>query len=230
MTNLSNYRYERKFIISNTDEKEIEHYIKLHPKIFSEIYHERYVNNIYFDSLQLQNYFDNINGVFDRIKARIRWYGNLFGDINNPVIELKIKKGSLGRKFQRHLKPFMLNNQLCRKEIADIFRKSNIPNGIYSKLLSLKPTLLNRYKRKYYLSSDKNYRLTTDSAQEFYRIEYGRNSFLNRNIFNRDIILELKYDKDFDNEASGITNHFLFRLTKNSKYINGIELINQIHS
>ena len=59
MTNLSNYRYERKFIISNTDEKKIEHYIKLHPKIFSEIYHERYVNNIYFDSLQLQNYFDN---------------------------------------------------------------------------------------------------------------------------------------------------------------------------
>jgi len=230
MTDLPNYRYERKFIISNTDEKKVEHYIKLHPKMFFEIYHERYVNNIYFDSHELQNYYDNINGVFDRIKARIRWYGNLFGEVKKPVIELKIKKGSLGRKFQRNLNPFTLSNQICRKEIADIFKKSNIPNVIYSKLLSLKPTLLNRYKRKYYLSSDKNYRITTDSAQEFYRIEYGKNSFLNRIFINSDIIFELKYDKNYDNEASGITNHFLFRLTKNSKYINGIELINQIHS
>ena len=49
----NNWRFERKFLISQMSEPEIEAVVKSHPAMFSEIYHERHVNNIYFDSLDI---------------------------------------------------------------------------------------------------------------------------------------------------------------------------------
>ena len=77
----NNYRFEKKFFISELTKQEIESIIKLHPAIFSEIYYERFVNNIYLDSFDLQNYFDNIIGTFKRQKVRIRWYGDLLAEL-----------------------------------------------------------------------------------------------------------------------------------------------------
>lgn len=41
-------------------------------------------------------YQDNLIGISDRMKVRIRWYGALLGLIEEPVLELKIKRGFLG--------------------------------------------------------------------------------------------------------------------------------------
>ena len=43
------YRYERKFIFTNKTAREVETMIKLLKGGFSEIYSERFINNIYFD-------------------------------------------------------------------------------------------------------------------------------------------------------------------------------------
>ena len=51
-----------KFNISWIDDRQIESIIMFHPIIFSEIYHERFVNNIYFDTESFRTYFDNIHG------------------------------------------------------------------------------------------------------------------------------------------------------------------------
>ena len=104
MENIANkYRYERKFLIRDLSVQEIETIIKLHPNFFSEIYYQRNVNNIYFDSLELESYQDNVTGSAQRVKTRIRWYGELFGLIEKPVLELKIKSGFLGRKESFHI-------------------------------------------------------------------------------------------------------------------------------
>ena len=66
------WRYERKFLISGVSKKEIESIVKLHPAIFSEIFEERFVRNIYFDTFDLNNCNENINGNAKRIKIRIR--------------------------------------------------------------------------------------------------------------------------------------------------------------
>ena len=55
--NSDTFRYERKFIISQLDRHHVETLIKNHPAMFSEIFHERSVNNIYFDTHQLKHYF-----------------------------------------------------------------------------------------------------------------------------------------------------------------------------
>ena len=83
---------------------------------------------------------------------------------------------------------------------------------------------MNRYYREYYLSANKKYRITVD-----HEIEYNYASLFNLNylksIKDNKIILELKYNVSNDVDIEIITNHFNFRLSKNSKYINGIESI-----
>ena len=87
------YRYERKFFIDNMSKRKVESIIKLNPANFKEIYKERIINNIYLDSLSKNSYTDNIDGNMERTKSRIRWYGSSFGEIANPILEFKIKKG-----------------------------------------------------------------------------------------------------------------------------------------
>ena len=52
------FRYEKKIVISGINRIEIESIIKLHPAMFSEIFSERYVRNIYFDTFEKNNYFE----------------------------------------------------------------------------------------------------------------------------------------------------------------------------
>ena len=92
---LKNFRYEKKFVINEMSLLEIEHLIKFSPQVFSEIFNERRVNNIYLDSLELENYYENIVGNSERIKIRIRWYGKTFGFVFKPVLEIKIKNNDL---------------------------------------------------------------------------------------------------------------------------------------
>ena len=87
--NFEDGRYERKFVIRELDVEGVEQIIKSHPSLFSEIFHERVVNNIYFDSWNMGSYSDNIEGNPQRLKIRIRWYGELFELIKKQVLELK---------------------------------------------------------------------------------------------------------------------------------------------
>ena len=216
-----NYRYERKFFISDITKHNVESIVKLHPAMFSAIFHQRFVNSIYFDAIDFRNYFDNVNGSSHRIKIRIRWYGELFGHINKPVLELKIKNESLNRKQVYSLYPFDFNNSFTAEEILNIINKSDVPEII--KINSLKPVLLTRYSRKYFKSADGNYRITIDTDLVFYHIYCQKNLFVNKLIDDINVILELKYNQNADNKANYITNFFPFRLSKSSKYVTGID-------
>ena len=220
---IDNYRYERKFFISELTRQEVESIIRINPVMFSEIYHERFVNNIYFDSVSMESFFDNIDGSVDKTKVRIRWYGELSGYIEKPVLELKIKNGLLGKKESYPLRPFKLNNNFNVQSITANIEKSIIPEIIKMELKSMKPVLLNRYSRKYFQSVNRNYRITVDTDIVFYRIGCRNNSFLKKITDDVNVVLELKYNQDMDDNASFITNHFPFRLTKSSKFVSGIE-------
>ena len=217
------FRYERKFFISGITQAEIESIIKLHPSMFTEIFSERYVSNIYFDTFDLNNYFENIDGNSERMKVRIRWYGNLFGKVENPTLELKIKKGLLGQKMKFSLLPFKLDQKINYIDFFALVKNSGIENEIDKLgLESFFPVLLNGYKRKYFLSADKLYRITIDTDQIFYGIGKRNNLFINKQEDRINVIVELKYDVDADKNANKITSIFPFRLSKNSKYVNGV--------
>ncbi len=193
--------------------------------MFSEIFYERRVNNIYLDSIDLKNYKENLAGISQRIKIRIRWYGKVFGIIKNPVLELKIKNNELGKKLSFPLKSFILDKKFSAKLLQKVFLESNLPKWLIEELRLYSPSLLNSYKRKYFISADKKYRITLDRYQIFFRIKNGENFFREKIINKETYILELKYSSKDYGKTESITKYFPFRFTANSKYVCGIDLL-----
>lgn len=223
---MENFRYEKKFLVPELDFYEIEFLVKQNPKVFSETFYERRINNIYFDSFSLGNYYDNLAGTSKRLKIRIRWYGKIFGIIKNPVLELKIKEGEVGRKISFKLNKFILDRNFSLRFLQkEIFEKSNLPNWLVEKLRLSRPILLNSYKRKYFISADKKYRITLDKNLIFFKINNQNNNFVERILDKNINILELKHSGDNDNLVSDITQHFPFRLSASSKYVYGVDLL-----
>lgn len=221
----NSYRYERKFFIQTIDRISVENIVLSHPAFFSEIYHERYVNNIYFDHLTFNNFEDNIHGNINRNKYRIRWYGKMLSEIENPNLELKTRIGLIGTKETYVLNPFKLDRGICISDVVALITDSDINSKVKFTLKDQLPVLLNRYRRRYYESNDKKFRITIDDDQSFYKIKAYNNEFLFRHEDSSSIILELKYNINSDSEVAGITNAMPFRLTKSSKYARGIELL-----
>lgn len=217
------YRYERKFTVpSHFKLKATEQLVRANTFLFREVYHERRVNNIYFDTLGYNDYFDNVLGVANRKKTRIRWYGETFGKNSSPVLEIKIKKGLIGDKWSYGLDSFELDNTFTNECIQKVFKDAQLPKAILESTKQLTPTLLNSYSRKYFLSADGNFRITIDFNLKYHRIDNRFNNFSFVPKYDENIIVELKYDLNRDNEANSITTQFPFRLNKNSKYVNGV--------
>jgi SPX domain protein involved in polyphosphate accumulation len=219
------WRYERKFVVPGIDKYEIETHLKMHPAMFSEIFTERSINNIYLDWPGLSSFWENIIGQSQRLKVRIRWYGNLVGFIEKPVLELKVKNGYLGGKLSFPLASFSLDSKLRLEDIISIIENSAIPNLIKPDMSNLRLSLLNSYKRKYFLSSDKKFRVTIDSNLNYYSIKNRENEFKSRPFSNESLIVEMKYEQGSDNEAHLISERFVFRNTKSSKYVEGIKCV-----
>lgn len=217
------YRYERKFFVEGMSLPELLHVIKFNPALFREVYHERWINNIYFDSLDLKNYFDNEAGIMHRVKYRIRWYGELFGMNQKPVLELKIKVGLMGRKESYVLPAFSLDQNFDRDSIRQVVKDAELPDEVRSNLLASVPAIVNRYRRRYFLSADGRFRLTLDASLYASRVGNRFNTFLDKRTNEDNFIIEVKYDPEHDRDVDKISQAFPFRLTKSSKYASSIE-------
>ena len=219
------YRYERKFFVCNMDRISVENIVLSHPAFFSEIFYERYINNIYFDSLDFNNFMDNIDGNMYRTKYRIRWYGDMLSEIARPILELKIKNGLVGTKESYQLNSFELAKGISVSKLKSVVSDSSIDSQVEFSLQEQIPVMHNRYKRKYFESSDKKFRITIDDEQSFHKLNAFNNTFLQVHKDSNNVIIELKYDVEYESEAFLITNKLPFRLTKSSKYSRGITLL-----
>lgn len=217
------YRYERKFAVGGLSLPRIHSLIQFHPSFFREIFEPRQINNIYLDTHKLSYYYDNNTGTGIRKKARIRWYGDMLGQVKKPVLEYKLKAGLVGDKVSFPLAPFIVLPGFEWEDIVDAFERSDIPAWVREDLHSWEPTLLNTYKRTYFQTPDKDFRLTLDQDLTYNEISKRNNYFLNRQKDRESLIIELKYGIDQDTAASKISARFPFRMTKSSKYVNGIE-------
>jgi hypothetical protein len=219
------YRYERKFFVDQLDTRQVIAQIKRHPAMFSEIYPPRYINNIYLDSPLMENYFDNVGGIRERRKARIRWYQRLFRYVDAPLLEFKIKSGLMGTKAQYPFPEFPFGEGFSERFLKGLIRGSDLPQNIKSQLLSVEPVLLNRYLRWYFATPDGKFRLTVDSGLTYYHLNKFNNRFLYKQVDYQDIVVELKYQSEYDPQAGRITAGFPFRMTRSSKYVQGIERV-----
>ena len=219
------YRYERKFFIDQLDAQQALAMVKRHPAMFSEIYPPRYINNIYFDYPLLDNYGDNIDGAMRRKKARVRWYHDLFGEVEQPTLEFKIKEGMMGTKISYPFPGFSFRNGFSARSLSDTIQASSLPPEVILYLETVEPVLANRYLRWYLATPDRAFRVTVDAELSYYHIDKINNQFLFHQVDRRSIIVELKYAEEYDPQADRISAGFPFRMTRSSKYVQGIERV-----
>lgn len=219
------YRFERKYISNNLNADEVEFILLRSPSIFREQYKRRYVNNIYFDTEEYSMYEDSVVGTARRLKIRLRWYGSFFGRIS-PFLEFKSKIGNVNSKQIYEIPSFIMKNNLKNEKIVNLLKSQNIPDSILELLSHLKARTANRYTRRYFISFDNKIRATIDSNQQFYGFAFTDGVLVNKIDDNENIILEFKYDNQakIDNIIHLTTGMLPFRLTKNSKYVNSINL------
>jgi len=225
-TTLKTSRFERKFVIERDGVSFVESIVKFNVGAFRPAYYERQINNIYFDTHNLRNYYDNHFGKSKRVKVRIRWYGETFSQVSRPILEFKLKTGAVGRKLSYPLQAFKFHSSITEKEIQEVFKNSELPEWVLDEVLFLRPTLLNTYKRKYYISFNKLYRFTIDHHMEFFNFNAHNLGFSQKAKQYNTVVLELKYDMQHDGKVGAITKDLPFRLNKFSKYVSGIEAFN----
>jgi len=197
-------RYEIKYAIPIVDKSIVEQSILSHPASFNIAFPDRVINNIYFDSPDLQSYYQNINGDPIRTKVRYRWYGAK-EQISKGHIELKRKEFQLGWKEY-------LNVPLGTSAFDHVrdLKEGGLP-------AALRATLWNSYKRSYYVSMDENFRVTIDDD-----LTYGDYNAAPKTAKEEMIIVEIKFDQDRMMDFNDIAKFFPFKQTKYSKYATGV--------
>lgn len=217
------YRYERKFLVEELDARQVRALVARHPGMFVQPYPPRYVNNLYLDSEDLDNYHANVAGMADRHKVRVRWYGAQLFQVQDPVLELKVKRGLVGTKYSYRFPGFRIAPGFCHADLQRMVRAADLPADVRDHLHGLGAVLCNRYYRWYYASRDGRYRLTVDSGLEYLRVKRAANRFLSRWVDHAHVVVELKYDLHLDPQADRVAAFFPFSVTRNSKYVTGIE-------
>lgn len=179
---------------------------------FVEQYDSRWVNSIYYDNDFFNSVIQNLDGNELKKKIRLRWYGS---DclIKNLFLEIKSKKGMVTQKRKIDLKEtnIKLNLSLLKKVQTNILKK-------YPNFLGQHPFTKVRYNRTYFISQDNNVRATIDKNISYQKIN---NYKIETQSFNdNDLILEFKYNTEFDNYVRNNLKNISLRLSKNSKFIN----------
>lgn len=202
-------RYERKYRIEASHVDRIRQEVLANPYGFFKSFPDRMVNSIYYDDINYTSYNDNLLGVGERVKYRVRWYGDDLNQIVEPILEKKIKKNMLGTKEYFPVNAFNLNNGApdVNTQIAQVTNQ-------------LFPHIIVSYKRSYYESMDRTIRATIDQELKYYNMA---NSKLAHEINVDDaVILEIKYDRGNEQAANACMQMLPYRMTKNSKYVSAM--------
>ena len=210
----NNLRYERKWIFKESNYNDILNKTLKSNFLFHLQYPKRYVNSIYFDDINYTSIKDNLDGVNNRSKFRLRWYSKNCFVIHNPKLEIKIKENFLNYK---KIFPLEKLDNLNLKNINHVKLINNEVNNIIKKKL-LFTNITTHYERLYLISYNKKIRATID-----YNLKGTKfNCYFQNPIFkaSRDVIVEFKYNQEYDNYVRSNLQKISSRFSKNSKYIN----------
>lgn len=232
----NNYRYEKKIPLSQEDLQKFWFWFKHYGANFRQVYPERTVNNIYFDSPLFKNYFDKEDGVSFRAKARLRWYySNVIKDkitaygpvsclITQPDnfrFEVKVRSNAVGYKHVQTITGTDLELQPLRTLYSRL-RKVLTPK--YKVVLddSHMPAVFNSYVREYY-STREGIRLTIDKNNQYALLASHKNLPKKLTRSKMAAVIELKYTEDQLNLTNELFKNFPFKTYKNSKYVDALE-------
>jgi hypothetical protein len=131
-------------------------------------YPPRQVNNVYFDTATFTGLNANVDGVGDRAKLRLRWYGDEVTRIADAHLELKRKQGMAGWKESAAITGDFNLTALTWPAFTSALRRADAPEARRWLERFTIPALINAYHRAYYATPDGVLRLTVDTDLHAY--------------------------------------------------------------
>ena len=208
-------RFERKWIFKSENHLALINTLLRSEFFFRNQYPQRKVNSIYFDDDNFSSIKENLDGVSNKRKIRIRWYG-VEKKLIKPQLEIKGKKGSETRKRNYSI------NELSNLKFSDLKNIEKIKNLVNVKIQLKKiiyPVLSTHYDRQYFISNNNKIRATVDyNIQSVYLKNISQMNIVKN--FSKVCILELKYPTKLDRYVREKLKNITLRLSKNSKFVN----------
>lgn len=216
-------RYEIKFIAQQSQFYRFKNWLMLNPLIFSNQYVSRIVNNIYFDNIDCDSYWENLTGISSRNKIRLRWYGN---DLSNheAVLEIKSKRNRLGFKFSQAIYFKKAIQELTFKEIKYEIQTQLTGDARLRFNHSNIAILGNRYQREYFIDASHSIRATVDKNLHFFdQRDKIKPNFKFHSLVPDISILEIKSPAKKIGLAEKALERIEFPPSKSSKYVIGVQ-------
>lgn len=217
-------RYELKLVCPEIELPQVRSWLRLHIAGFKTAYPPRYVNNLYFDTAELDSFNANVAGVGRRAKLRLRWYGQPpLNALPQPVLELKFKQDMLGGKVQEKLDE-VVDLTTGWHDLAAVLRTNTAVSTLQNALrVASQPTLLNQYRRDYLISADGHIRATLDYGLRSYDQRLRPRLNADRPLRHHgQMVIELKGDETEAAELGRIAQQLPIRRSRNSKYVNAL--------
>tara|TARA_Y100000589_G_C27140887_1_gene624657 strand:+ start:675 stop:1349 length:675 start_codon:yes stop_codon:yes gene_type:complete len=208
-------RFERKWILKNGDYLKLINSLLRSNFFFKFQYPKRKVNSIYFDDLKLSSIRENLDGISNKRKVRIRWYGNS-KKLISPILEIKSKKGYETKKESIRINKLNNFEYLNPGNLEIIAREIN---KITNSKKTIFPILTTNYEREYFISNHNEIRATVDFNLESIFLK-NLSEIYQKKKYLPETILELKYSTKIDKLVRSKLDEISLRLSKNSKYIN----------
>ena len=208
-------RYERKWIYRSNDHLTLINSLIRSNLFFNKQYPNRRVNSIYFDDINYSSIRQNLDGISEKKKIRVRWYGAQ-NQLVNPVLEIKNKKGLETRKETYKI------SELDGLKFPDFKNLDLIKNTVNLQKKSkntILPILTTNYDRQYFVSNNGKIRATIDYNLKSIHLKNPSQMEIVK-IFSSTCILEIKYPTNLDKYVRLNLKEITLRLSKNSKYIN----------
>ena len=183
---------------------------------------KRTINSIYFDTINYKSALDNIIGLSKRRKYRFRWYGNSLDTFGN--FEIKTKNNILSQKETYKLDIKVKNIDFNRMLDLNLSKLYAFDEKIRNKISSVKlfPNVFVEYDRAYYKFY--NLDLTLDNNLCF--SQFGG---FEKKIIKKYLIFEIKYNIKFESEVDFLLNDCHLAISRNSKYLQGLDHLNKFN-
>ncbi len=198
-------------------------WVRLHPAHWRVAYPPRQVNNVYFDTATFTGLNANVDGVGDRAKLRLRWYGDEVTRIADAHLELKRKQGMAGWKESAAITGDFNLTALTWPAFTSALRRADAPEARRWLERFTIPALINAYHRAYYATPDGVLRLTVDTDLHAYDQRASNCPNLRRPAPTESvIIIELKAPIADAPRLSDALAHFPAPADRFSKYVQGM--------
>lgn len=227
-------RFEKKYLIDSASYFRLRNALVpfLEPDHYTKLGNGSYlVRSLYFDTAQYHAVQERKDGIFGRIKLRLRVYSNDASGRPAVLVELKTKKGTTMEKYSTFVPyecyrqfisgngwgPDCAGDEPVLQEFERLYR-----------VRGLRPTVLVEYSREGYRARDRSpIRITLDQNVHSTRATHlFPGNLLLKPHRPKHIVLEIKtHRKHQPGWLSRLVRDHSLRFSSNSKYVQGIEIV-----